>query len=155
MRDFNPKFYTTNDLNECANQINLPHEDYPILVDVTKEIIELGIKNNKTELTLNDILAFHSLLFREYNPKHILIGKFRLVEVTVAENKTPHPWKLPELMFQIMPVNVNSNLKDWYKNFQLIHPFHDGNGRIGGIVIAILSFLKEGKFLVPREEKLK
>ena len=41
MRDFNPKFYTTNDLNKCADQINLPHEDYPILVKVTKEIIEI------------------------------------------------------------------------------------------------------------------
>jgi fido (protein-threonine AMPylation protein) len=28
----------------------------------------------------------------------------------------------------------------WYAKFQRIHPFRDGNGRIGGIVLAWLTF---------------
>jgi fido (protein-threonine AMPylation protein) len=41
------------------------------------------------------------------------------------------------------------NYLAWYQQFETIHPFIDGNGRVGGVVIAVLSFNVNGVFTVP------
>lgn len=150
-RVFEPKFYITESIEECADTINKPHEDYPLRVDKTIEIIRIGLEKNFIEISEGHIKAFHSILFGEYNPKHIRRGDYRTVEVTVGGSYTPEPYKIPEMMTCIMPISYNGNLEEWYKNFETIHPFQDGNGRIGGIVIAILSYLKNKKFLTHKQ----
>lgn len=44
--------------------------------------------------------------------------------------------------------NLLTNLTEWYKTFEHIHFFEDLNGRLGGIVINILSFLLCEKFMI-------
>ena len=43
---------------------------------------------------------------------------------------------------------VINHLTEWYKVFETIHFFNDLNGRVGGIVINILSYLLTGKYLI-------
>ena len=42
-------------------------------------------------------------------------------------------------------------LKDWYHDFETIHPFQDGNGRVGGVTVAVLArkFRPEKGWLAP------
>ena len=39
-------------------------------------------------------------------------------------------------------------LTDWYKIFQSVHFYNDFNGRVGGIVINIISYILTGKYLI-------
>ena len=39
-------------------------------------------------------------------------------------------------------------LTDWYKIFQSVHFYNDLNGRVGGIVINIISYILTGKYLI-------
>ena len=40
-------------------------------------------------------------------------------------------------------------LEKWYFDFETIHPYIDGNGRAGGVIIAGLSFHLNHQFLTP------
>jgi Fic family protein len=46
-------------------------------------------------------------------------------------------------------VNNEEELVWWYMLFETIHPFQDGNGRVGGIVVAIMSYSLYRKYLIP------
>ncbi len=50
---------------------------------------------------------------------------------------------------------VELALKDFYIKFQEIHPYTDGNGRVGGCIVAIMSYLITGSFMMPMEYKFK
>ncbi len=43
---------------------------------------------------------------------------------------------------------VINHLTEWYKVFETIHFFNDLNGRVGGIVINIISYILTGKYLI-------
>ena len=40
-------------------------------------------------------------------------------------------------------------LGEWYNAFQRIHPFEDGNGRVGGAIIAGVSLAMFNTILIP------
>ena len=46
-------------------------------------------------------------------------------------------------------LNDDNDIVEWYRNFQIVHPFVDGNGRVGGVIAAVASnYLSKGKYLL-------
>lgn len=170
---FMPKFSWTDDIPMLADRINLPHDDYPLRVEKTigliKHYMELGAPS--FHFDEQDLKSMHSELFdgEGFNERHILRGGYRENNVELKDTRTgktlytpPSPFHIPHLMKSIMPVTIlhdkgddffiaDSDIKmiDWYILFQTIHPFQDGNGRVGGIAIAVMSYWKYKRFLIP------
>jgi len=98
-----------------------------------------------------DILYLHKLFFHAIDLKNA--GKYRKcnVSITGSEFIPPGYKEVPMLMSQHIQ-NINKTLKklhplewisDLHGEFESIHPFIDGNGRIGRLIMNLLS-LKHG-----------
>ena len=144
--EWKPKFKWVDTIEECADYINRPHEDYPKRVLTTKYLLE-DLNPSLTILSIDRLRDIHENImservdagyFRKYNVRvgpHIA-PDFSLVKKLMTELTTEHYQGNDDSIIE----NIN-NLKSWYLDFETIHPFSDGNGRVGGIVVAILSNL--------------
>lgn len=167
-RSWCPRFVLVDTVEECACYINLPHEDYPLRVDRTKEMIDLFVSDIKErgsgkfdECYLKNI---HSYVMFGLGSR----GAYRSVNVRVGSYRPPEHIFVKELMQKILPIklvdhqlpehekhnslNVIANDRDltrWYSLFETIHPFEDGNGRVGGIVAGAISYSRYGEYLAP------
>lgn len=184
-----PEFEWVDSIDECADRINSPHEDYPLGIQPTIQMI--GLLKNEKRITWADACNIQSFLFRGkadiinaqiasytggYSKNHewllslpnryITIG-LRKKEVQIGAWIPPHPIFLQDLVDKIFPIfltdtpffherqkQISSNIEliEWYKLFETIHPFEDLNGRVGGIIVAILSHTN-GQFLAPKRFK--
>jgi len=144
---WNPFFSLVDSIEVCADKINQPHEDYPIRVPITQALIRLAITSDWTELDEATILYLHRELFL-FNPNDIKAGAYRDCMVQVGPHLPPPPILLQELMDLLLPVKKGIDPTVWYKQFETVHPFQDGNGRIGGIVLAWLSYEPETKLMM-------
>lgn len=145
---WNPKFFYTDNAFDCADAINKPHEDYPARVKSTKEIIEMLVSENYTTITEFDVNSVHSYIFKN---SRIATGIYRKISVSVRSHTPPDGIHISELISNIFPISIGDNLQEWYSLFQTIHPYEDGNGRVGGTIIAVLSKLKIDKYLTPKK----
>jgi len=157
---FNPRFDWVDSIEEVADRINLPHEDYPSRVKATRRELStfLNLKNAHCfEVTLENLLEIHNSLFADTDHA----GKFRSINVQVGLHVAPD-WKwVPTMITELhhmhsrwrkdMAIPFEDILLDWYSDFETIHPFQDGNGRVGGVVVAAYSNLwsPEGRYLAP------
>lgn len=178
-----PKFIESSDLDFVADAINLPHEDYPLNVNKTKDIIKEFCDLKYNSFTWRDAIEIQTELFRnkisEINrleePKKTIAWNLpnlyidmglRNHDVCVGQWNPPTPLMLPNLINYIFPCTstfytnevliINDifeldfkaiRLDYWYKLFQTIHPLNDLNGRVGGIIIAVLNFYHKGVYL--------
>lgn len=94
-----------------------------------------------------DVLFLHKLFFQQIDADNA--GRYRQknVIITGTDYLPPDYQKVPELMKKHIE-NLNSDVKnkhilEWaselHAEFEAIHPFTDGNGRIGRLLLNILS----------------
>ncbi len=138
--------FTDTDLSKAiifaSKHINLPHEDYPLRVPKTTEILIELADHIKDYGVRHFTRQIHHMLFAEdLAVPGIEGGAYRKHSVGASggsdyldpiyvhdfmESFYEDFWKLSSVMM--------------YKVFESIHPFPDGNGRVGGILLFIHSF---------------
>lgn len=135
---WDPSFEWVATAREAANQINSFHEDYPKYVDITKSTL-LGVASLRIPYIRNStLLNVHGRIFSDQP----LAGKWREVNVRVGSHFPPEKSRIANLMKNLEDAYLISDCKDladWYTDFETIHPFQDGNGRVGGVIVAAYS----------------
>jgi Fic family protein len=102
-------------------------------------------------ITEDDVFILHRLFYQQINAE--MAGKYRLrnVIITGTDYLPPAYSEVPVLMKKhIENINNNANDKhhleqasDLHAEFEAIHPFIDGNGRIGRLLLSLLT-MKNG-----------
>lgn len=137
--------------NKVAIDINQPHEDDHIRTPMT-ELLILQLLEYGSEFTINKMTVqhLHYMLFSgELSSPGIKPGYYRHHSVKVGNHIPPNSVNLDYLMDHWFYQANKMTPTAMYKIFQTIHPFSDGNGRVGGILLAVKSYLdSDGKLML-------
>lgn len=85
-------------------------------------------------LTDEIIKSVHGTLLQHRQPD--IAGEYRDCNVRVGGDVPPSPSAVPDLMSELLSVTPDTPLAavDWHIRFEKIHPFADGNGRVGRLI---------------------
>ena len=140
---FEPQFHWERGLRACADRINRPHEDYPRYVGATARVLachhsKLWAAPGQAWPGIFDLQEIHQRIFQ--GEKSSL---FREQDVIVGLHKPPSWREVPRLMGELVEIYSElaptpARIQEWYVDFETIHPYIDGNGRVGGVAVAIM-----------------
>ena len=90
-------------------------------------------------LTERLIREYHQLLkMNTSDEANYGIGKYKRIPNIAGEQPTAEPHEVEDLMYHLVnqyPVNDLMDILSFHLQFELIHPFQDGNGRVGRIIM--------------------
>ena len=140
---FEPEFHWEPKLDACADRINRPHEDYPKFVSATATALAARLQrpwpgpNGWPDSPA--LQQLHRDIFRGEKP-----STWHQANVMVGQHRAPDWQRVERYMNEIhiiyAPLQPTpERIREWYVDLETIHPFLDGNGRVGGCVVALLS----------------
>lgn len=106
--------------------------------------IDVIIENAKSKLTESLIKELHALLksgTSDSRKDWFEIGGYKKMPNEVGGNETCLPKEVPAKMKALLSIYNNTEQKsiadiiDFHQQFELIHPFQDGNGRVGRLIM--------------------
>ncbi len=103
----------------------------------------------KTHLTKTDPLWAIQFLGYLVEPENNSRRAWRSVNVTVGGYLAPQPNELQALMHEWSENFSSKYAEDAYRRFEEIHPFLDGNGRVGKIIYNWLKGTLDAPVLPP------
>lgn len=86
-------------------------------------------------LTHDVVKRTHEVLLRHRRPE--IAGEYRDAQVYVGDQVPPGPARVPyemEELLQRAPPTGGVEAIEWHVEFERIHPFQDGNGRVGRLI---------------------
>lgn len=117
------------------------------------------LEKGKRNVTEDDIKKLHSIIMNGIWPN---AGQYRNHAVRIAGSNvvTANPVKVPSLMISLIknlnkkPKYTLAHLAKTHAQFEQIHPFSDGNGRVGRLLLAFLA-LRDNlpPVLIKRDKK--
>jgi len=136
-----PRFQWVDNLWDVADMINKPHEDYPVRIDNTWKAIIRLLNSQRFPMEISGYLlqSIHQDVFGDKS----FGGSYRKVNVQVGNHRCPPHEYVEDLMSNLITYSQTltsiSDIYKWYYYLESIHPFQDGNGRVGGIFVAAMS----------------
>ena len=160
--DWVPLFRWVGSQADAADRICLRTVDYPDRVQVAAGMIEtahglLEMAHMGRELPLSATLLHR--IHRGVFSKADFRGRWRGGGVRVGGHVAPPAADIPSLMteldMQTGAIVSEEDLWRWFYRFCTILPYREGNGRVGGIVVAAVSRLMAGgpAWLAPLTEE--
>lgn len=112
------------------------------------EAWQYAIEHQTERITLDHILALGHLVEPVVNRKGL-----RTVGVRVGLSVKPRPEKVPDMLDRLIehqpgiPVDDPKLAIEWFRSYEEVHPWRDGNGRSGGVLYNwLLGMLDEPVF---------
>nr|WP_225941971.1 Fic family protein [Sporosarcina limicola] len=88
------------------------------------------------------IKEFHQMLKKgTTDEKRYGVGRYKGIPNIAGNQKVAQPYEVPELMegllekYNLLPSVDLEDILSFHHQFELIHPFQDGNGRVGRIIM--------------------
>lgn len=134
-----------------------PNKDTQLVINYTKALdVALGmIQDEGFPLVERVILQAHGVLLSDGENEKSFPGSYRKQAVRVGDHIPPQPQEIPNMMSALEKyINEPSELPPLIRaglvhvQFETIHPFLDGNGRIGRLLI-VLMLIDNGLLSVP------
>ena len=133
-----------------------PNFEMPLHPELTDhlEALRYVFDNYKKDLTESDIKYIHKTLMQNLLEN---AGEYRKTKVWVGKNGCPYYASIPKLMrsfeAKISKLNSDDDLWNIHHEFETIHPFIDGNGRTGRLLLNWLSLKYHDEFTVVENSK--
>lgn len=147
---WNPEFSWVETARDSAHQINSFHEDYPARVEDTLAMMlaySVAVRIFGVypfTIPSKVLLDVHSEIFQDTNHA----GRWRNCGVIIGTHRPPDYRLVPKYMEELetkSEIRTIEDLTDWYSDLETCHPFQDGNGRVGGVIVAVVSKAFEHK----------
>src|SRR5690606_9906291 len=88
------------------------------------------------------IKEYHQMLKKgTTDEKRYGIGGYKTIPNIAGTQKVAQPYEVPDLMkdliekYNVLPFVELEDILTFHHDFELIHPFQDGNGRVGRIIM--------------------
>lgn len=151
--DWKPAFHWEKSLTDVAYAMNQPHEELvkrELGISLAVKLLSMSYKKGQ-HITSDMIREAHKIVFPDHGED---AGQWRKVNVKVADHIPPNFEYMDKMMVELEESyrNVDMsvyNLEHWYYDLETIHPYRDGNGRVGGIIMAVVSHSTYGSYRVP------